>query len=87
MGFRWAHFRTARTTKGAYLTPQAGHPGFPDAVLVRPPRVLFVEFKSVTGRIEPEQALWLDALRRSEVEVYIWLPAHWRSGEIEEVLR
>ena len=37
----------------AYATYRSTHsePGFPDAVLIRPPRVLFIEFKTEKGRI------------------------------------
>jgi hypothetical protein len=41
-------------------------PGFPDLLLVRPPRCLFVELKTTTGRLRPAQAAWLEAL--AEVE-------------------
>jgi hypothetical protein len=30
--------------------------GFPDEVLVRPPRLIFAELKSDHGRLKPEQA-------------------------------
>lgn len=37
-------------------------PGFPDLVLVRPPRLIFAELKTDTGRVKPEQEAWLEAL-------------------------
>lgn len=37
--------------------------GFPDLVLVRPPELLFVELKTDTGRVRPEQEEWLADLR------------------------
>lgn len=36
--------------------------GFPDLVLVKPPRVAFVELKRETGRLRDEQKVWLEAL-------------------------
>ena len=38
------------------------NPGFPDLVLVRAPDVLFLELKSDTGRVRPEQRVWLEEL-------------------------
>ena len=41
-------------------------PGFPDLVLVKPPRVVLLELKSEVGRIRPEQHVWMDALSRCD---------------------
>jgi hypothetical protein len=60
--------------------------GFPDEVLVRPPRLVFAELKSASGRLKPEQDAWLEALRQVPgVETYTWRPEH--MDEIAEVLR
>jgi len=49
--------------------------GFPDLVLVKPPRVLFVELKSDDGRTTREQDAWLDDLSRCPgIERYLWKP-------------
>jgi Holliday junction resolvase len=48
--------------------------GFPDLVLVRPPRLLFVELKSDKGKVKPEQIEWLADLRASKAEAYLWRP-------------
>jgi hypothetical protein len=64
-----------------------GDPGFPDLVLVRPPRVMFVELKSERGRASPSQREWLDRLSRCESapEVGIWRPRDF--DELVERLR
>lgn len=62
--------------------------GFPDLCLVRPAkideegeivapaRLIFAELKSSKGRIQPEQQLWLSALKTlgPPVEVFLWRP-------------
>lgn len=85
LGWRSAHFRPARTAKG-WRTPLAGDAkGWPDLVLVRGRRALFVELK--VGRGEPtwEQTLWLEALRGAGLDARLWRPEDWR--EIEDTLQ
>ena len=84
-GWLRAHFRPAQTARG-WRTPVEGDgAGFPDLVLVRGHRLLFVELKSDRGRVSPAQQAWLDALRRASVEVHVWRPSDW--ARVEEVLR
>jgi len=53
-------------------------PGFPDLVLVRPPRLIFAEIKSAKGRVRPDQHIWLDTLSEvTNLEVFLWRPADW----------
>ena len=50
--------------------------GFPDLVMVRPPRVVFAELKSEHGRLTPAQRLVLELLGRCPgVEAYTWRPS------------
>jgi hypothetical protein len=51
-------------------------PGFPDDVLVRPPRIIFAELKSETGKLTAAQEGWLALLRQCPgVETYVWRPS------------
>jgi hypothetical protein len=50
------------------------NPGWPDLVLCKPPRVLFVELKSETGRLRLEQAQWLSDLAACGMETDVWRP-------------
>lgn len=82
--FGWLvhHVKPARTPDGKWLTRIQGDAGFPDLVLARAGEVLFVELKSATGRVRPEQSTWLDHLGG-----LVWRPEDWTSGAIVEALR
>lgn len=90
-GWRAAHFRTVRIARANgqvyYATPvQADGAGWPDLVLAKPGRLLFVEVKSDKGKLSPEQTAWKVLLEMTgQGEVYTWRPSQW--DEIEAVLR
>lgn len=48
--------------------------GWPDLVLCRPPRLLFVELKSDKGRVSEAQQAWLDRLLACGAEAFVWRP-------------
>lgn len=49
--------------------------GFPDLLLVRPPRLIFAELKSSRGRLSPAQTAWLALLKAVPcAEVHVWRP-------------
>ncbi len=83
--FGWLYYHTWRSIHSPA--------GFPDSVLVRPPRLIFAELKSEKGKLSPSQGEWIDVLsacRFSEenpilIEVYLWRPSDF--DEIVEVLR
>lgn len=63
-------------------------PGFPDLVLMRPPRLILAELKSQTGVLTAAQGVWQAGLVACPgVEYYLWRPADWLAGTILEVLR
>ena len=78
--FGWLAYATYRSVRS--------EPGFPDLVLVRPPRVIFAEIKTAKGRLRkgkwnkagtrwlPGQADWKAAFEQCRgVEYYLWRPA------------
>jgi hypothetical protein len=66
----WLYFHT--------FDARRSNKGFPDLVLVRPPRVIFCELKSEKGRTRPEQVLWAEALAACPgVECHLWRPQDW----------
>ena len=80
--YRVAHFRPALTRSGHWMTPvQADGSGFPDLVLVRPPRgpipgkVLFVEVKTDRGRVTRDQNFWALDLLAAGAEYHVWRPS------------
>src|SRR5262245_27714679 len=82
-GFRVAHFRPARTTRG-WVTALSGHIGYPDLTLCKGPRLIFAELKTARGKLTPGQTNWLHALEATGAEVYLWKPDQW--DEIEALL-
>ncbi len=67
-----------------YHTWFAGHSaaGFPDLVLVKPPRVVFAELKGARGHLTPAQAAWGEALAACPGIVYhLWRPSDWPAIE------
>jgi len=57
--------------------------GFPDLVLVRADgrpgdaRLIFAELKTARGKLTAAQQQWLEALRQTAAEVYVWRPDDW----------
>lgn len=91
-GWRVAHFRTALSQSGRWVTPVAATgAGFPDLVLVRYDQVMFVELKSQVGRLSNPQKEWIAALNGVQltsphaVTVHVWRPSDW--PEVERDLR
>ena len=76
LGFKYYHTYSSRNSES----------GFPDVVLVKPPRVIFAELKSERGTVTPKQQEWLTALSAcGGVEVYLWRPQDME--EIGDVMR
>ena len=88
LGWHCSHFRAARTSDG-WRTPVQGHTGFPDLVLLRPPRLVFAELKTAKGKVHFDQATWLNGFRACgpSIETYEWRPVDWEAGRIEDALR
>ena len=60
--------------------------GFPDLVMRHLRHgVIVAELKSQTGRVELEQAQWLDAFQQMEVPSFTWRPSDWPL--IQEILK
>jgi hypothetical protein len=83
--YRWRihHCRPAQNSRGQYSTPIQGDPGFPDLVLARGGRVLFIELKRNSGVLTDHQQAWRDVLLGG-VEWFCWRPRHW--PEVQEAL-
>ena len=62
--------------------------GFPDVVMVKPPRVIFAELKSEHGKLSQEQEEWLFDIANCKVdtvEAYLWRPSDLES--IVDIIR
>lgn len=67
-GWLWYHTHDSRRS----------NPGFPDLVLIRGKRLLFVELKrSLKERLRPEQQVWKDRLGAANYVHLLWSPELW----------
>lgn len=61
--------------------------GFPDVlVLYSSGRLVVAELKRENAKPTPEQVAWLNAFSLITLDVYLWKPSHWLSGEISNIL-
>jgi hypothetical protein len=72
----WLHYHTHDSRKS--------DSGYPDLTLVRGNRLVYAELKSADGKVNGPQRMWLEALSRTNAEVYIWRPEDF--DQIEKVL-
>ena len=79
----WLRYHVRNSRRGIIQ----GDVGFPDCVLVRPPRLLAVELKRDGAEPTRSQVSWLEALAGSGAETYVLRPSDWVSGRIEGILR
>jgi hypothetical protein len=74
----WLAYHTLRSDGSA--------PGFPDLILIRPPRLVVAELKTDRGRLSKPQRTWLDGFAACHIaEVYLWRPAD--RPAIERILK
>jgi hypothetical protein len=87
LGWRVAHFRPALTARGWRTAVEGDGAGFPDLVLARPRRLLFVELKGPKGLLATAQVDWMNALLGAGAEYHCWWPFEWTDGTVERILR
>lgn len=81
LGWKYYHAPDNRPVNGRIQKVIAG---FPDLVLVKGNRLIFAELKRELGVVSEAQDVWLDALRATGAECYIWRPSQMR--EVMEIL-
>jgi hypothetical protein len=76
--YKWrvAHFRSAMTRRGKWVTPiQGDAKGFPDLILLRGYHSIAAELKSEKGRVTSAQQAWLDAFIAAGYRGCVWRPS------------
>lgn len=76
----WMHIQKALNDRGYWRTPITGQlgKGWPDLVLCRGSRLLFVELKGEHGKVTGIQSEVLAVLGVVPcAEVYVWRPSDW----------
>lgn len=77
-GWHVHHALPAQIRPGVWRTHVMGNTGFPDLVLAHPKRgILFVEIKTVRGRLTNGQKSWMDALKAGGADAQVWRPEDW----------
>lgn len=79
-GWRVYHAHDSRRDVGdGVMVGDKQAAGFPDLVMVHPRRcrMLFVELKRDSKRLEPEQWVWHDAIILAGGDCRIWQPQDW----------
>lgn len=84
-GWKVAHFRPAKTSKGWRTPVEADGAGWPDLILTRGERIIAAELKAGRNKTTQQQDDWLSHLAATGVETYVWTPDDLDS--ILEVLR
>jgi hypothetical protein len=63
------------------------HPGFPDLIALKGPRMICAELKSDIGKATEAQLIWLEAFAQIPgVESHLWRPQDLRDGTISKAL-
>lgn len=85
-GWTVAHFRPARTKDGWRTPVGYDGQGFPDLVMVRDDRLMFVELKSARGKLSEPQKRWGELLGGAGADWRLWSLHEWNTGQVERVL-
>jgi hypothetical protein len=80
-GWRWHHVR--RSDRAI----QQGYGGFPDLVLAKDGRILFLELKTARGVLAPGQSDWLDELRPLDMPSEPITARVVRPADLDDVIR
>lgn len=78
-GWRWYHTHDSRRSPA----------GYPDLFLARGgsrPGVLWVELKTMRGRVSAAQQEWLDLLAAAGQTAHVWRPSDWVDRTVHSVL-
>ena len=77
-GLGWEDYHTHDSRKS--------RPGFPDLMLLRPPRQVVAELKSRKGVVTPAQQRWLNLFWLCGAETYLWRVGENDISEIADIL-
>jgi hypothetical protein len=77
LGYKVAHFRPAKTSKGWRTPVAADGKGWPDLCIVGRGRVIFAEIKVGKNQLTDEQRAWLEHLRDCDQVAWCWRPEDW----------
>jgi len=79
LGYEYLHIPKRQGADRGWRTAVDGGlgVGWPDLVLARPGRLVFIELKSENGSASKEQRAVLDQLQAAGAHVHLWKPQDW----------
>lgn len=86
-GWLVAHFRTAQSQSGHWITPVQGDgAGFPDLILLRGPRGLAIELKIRHNKPTSQQHRWIHAFQEVGWDAWVLTDKDW-PDRVNEILK
>ena len=73
--YGWTHYHPPKAGVRANGSVRTVPAGFPDLVLARGPRLVFIELKRETGKTTDAQNEWLRKLAATSAETYVFRPS------------
>ena len=84
-GYKVAHFRPARTSRGWRTPVEADGKGFPDLLLIKGTQIKVRELKAGKNKPSQDQKDWLAAFQSAGIDAGVWTELDLPDGIVEDL--